>query len=109
MYVDIWLLVWMRLIVLGLDMMRQLAPETLNLDRVFGFGRVTAAGRRVLEADPSWNNGLTGEWRGCKNDFGRAVGHRAGLDCWGWHAGRQRWPEKLCVWMADSVGYELVG
>lgn len=53
---------------MGLDMMRQLAPETLSLDRVFGFGRMTAAWRRGLEADPSWNNGLAGGWRGCKND-----------------------------------------
>lgn len=40
-----------RLITLGFDTMRQLAPEIQILERVVGHGRVTAAGRRVLEAD----------------------------------------------------------
>lgn len=32
--------------------MRQPAPETLSLDQVFGFRRVTAARSRILETDP---------------------------------------------------------
>lgn len=40
--------------------MRQLAPETSGLDRIFGFVLMTAAGRRVLEADPGIMDPLEG-------------------------------------------------
>lgn len=98
-YVDIWLQVWM--ITLGLDTMRQLAPET----QIFGWSGWIRSSSSCWEESPGsrfWNNGVAGGRRGCKNDrFGRADGHRAGLKCWGFHSGRQWWPEKL----DDIVGY----
>lgn len=62
-------------------------PETENLDRLFGFRQVTAAGRRILEADPGVMDLLEGgevvdRW------FERAVGPRVGLYCLACRAGR---------------------
>lgn len=60
-------------------------PE--NLDRIVGFEQVTAAGRRVLEADL----GILGLLEGGEVPdgwFWRAVGLRAGLYCLAHSAGR---------------------
>ncbi len=65
--------------------MRQLAL-TLSLEQVFGYGRVTAAGRRVLEADPGGMDLLEGG-EVVRMVWEKAVGHRAGRHCWGCHAG----------------------
>lgn len=41
-------------------MMKQAAQETPGLERTVGLGRVTAAGRRGLEADPGIMDSLEG-------------------------------------------------
>lgn len=75
---DIWLSVWRRLLALGLDRMRQPAPETLSLDPVFGLGRVTAAGWRVLEAD----RGIMDSLEGGKVVRMKGLGELACWGCW---------------------------
>lgn len=49
-----------RQITLALNMMKQAAQETPGLEREVGLRRVTAAGRRVLEADLGIMDSLEG-------------------------------------------------
>lgn len=71
-----------RLITLGLDMMRQPAQETQILERMVGLGRATAAGRRVLEADPGIMDLLEGGEVVRMIDLGELLATETGIPRW---------------------------
>lgn len=79
---------------------------------MFGMSAWTCASDSCWEESPgsgSWNNGVTGEWRGCKNDrFGRAIRHRTG-DAQAAAPVQRKWMDKLDIWKADGVGYHSGG